>query len=173
MHFSTTSPAAYLYRYLTNYYSANYESSKYLYETDSVPFISILLSGYVNLFSPNINYISDYDLMSLRMVEYNMYPSFIVTENEAYELRFTNYEYLNSTQYELWNGKIKEVYGNVNPSLRMVNGATITNHRCIDTGVVEISYSNGRVIYVNYNNQAYSNGSIQVGPNSCYVKEVV
>lgn len=170
---STTSPAAYLYRYLTNYYSANYESSKYLYETDSVPFISILLSGYVNLFSPNINYISDYDLMSLRMVEYNMYPSFIVTENEAYELRFTNYEYLNSTQYELWNGKIKEVYGNVNPSLRMVNGATITNHRSIDTGVVEISYSNGRVIYVNYNNQAYSNGSIQVGPNSCYVKEVV
>ena len=47
---STTSPNSYLYNYLTNYYQAAYESSKYLYETDSIPFISIVLSGYVNLY---------------------------------------------------------------------------------------------------------------------------
>lgn len=170
---STTSPNAYLFNYLTNYYSASYESSKYLYETDSIPFISILLSGYVNLFSPQINYISDYNLMNLRMVEYNLYPSFIVTSEEAYDLRFTNFEYLNSTQYELWEELIKDTYNTVNNSLKTVSGCSIVNHRYIADGVCEVTYSNNNVIYINYTNTSYDNGSIQVGPNQCVVKEGV
>ena len=168
---STTSPNAYLYKYLNNYYSASYESSKYLYETDSIPFISLLLSGYVNLYSPNINYISDYDLMNLRMVEYNIAPSFIVTEDEAYNLRFTNYEYLNSTQYDLWESLIKSTYSTVNGALSKVNGAHIINHRYIDAGVAEITYSNNKTIYVNYNNHAYTNGSVSIAANNYLVKE--
>lgn len=169
---STTSPNAYLLKYLTNYYSANYESSKYLYETDSIPFISILLSGYVNLYSPQINYISDYDLMNLRMVEYNIAPTFIVTEEEAQKLRFTNFEYLNSTTYEAWSDLIKDTYGKVNTSLRNVNGACIVNHRFVEDGVAEITYSNGVILYVNYNVETYNNGSIQV-EHGCKVVEVV
>lgn len=168
---STTTPNAYLYKYLTNYYSASYESSKYLYETDSVPFISILLSGYVNLYSPYINYISDYDLMNLRMVEYNIAPSFIITEEEAYDLRFTNFEYLNSTQYSLWNGLIKSSYSTVNGALSKVNGAQIVNHRYIDSGVCEVTYNNNVKIYINYNNTSYNNGSLVVEPNNYLVKE--
>ena len=168
---STSNANAYLYKYLTNYYNTSYESSKYLYETDSIPFISILLSGYVNLYSPYINYISDYDLMNLRMIEYNLYPSFIVTAEEAYDLRFTNYEYLNSTQYALWESLIKSTYNTVNDTLKSVSGAYIVNHRYIAEGVSEITYSNNKVIYVNYNNSQYSNGSIQVGPNAAIVVE--
>lgn len=167
---STTTPNAYLYKYLTNYYQANYEASKYLYETDSVPFISIVLSGYVNLFSPYINYISDYDLMNLRMVEYNIAPSFMITKEEAYDLRFTNFEYLNSTQYELWADLIKESYATVNGALSTVNGAHIVNHRYVESGVCEVTYSNNVKIYINYNNNAYSNGSITVQANDYYVE---
>ena len=170
---STTSPNSYLYNYLTNYYQASYESSKYLYETDSIPFISILLSGYVNLFSPHINYISDYELMNLRMMEYNLYPSFIITNEEAYDLRFTNFEYLNSTQYSLWKSLIEDTYKAVNSNLASVSGATIINHRYVESGVCEITYSNNKIMYVNYSDKAYVNGSIQVEPNDACVVEVV
>ena len=169
---STTSPNTYLLKYLTNYYSANYEASKYLYETDSVPFISILLSGYVNLYSPQINYISDYDLMNLRMIEYNIAPAFIVTKEEAKNLRFTNFEYLNSTTYEAWAELIVSTYNTVNNSLKNVNGATILNHRYVDYGVAEITYNNGIRLYVNYNLETRSVGSIQVEPG-CTMVEVV
>lgn len=159
---STSNPNSYLFRYLKNYYNANYESSKYLYETDSIPFISILLSGYVDLYSPKINYVSDYELMYLRMVEYNLFPSFIVTKEEAYDLRFTNFEYLNSTQYELWNELIKTTYGKVNQALSKVYGAHIINHKYVSKGVAEVTYSNNYKVYVNYNTVAYTNGTLTV-----------
>ncbi|HPX71447.1 MAG TPA: DUF5696 domain-containing protein [Acholeplasmataceae bacterium] len=162
MKISTSNPNAYLFKYLKNYYNANFESSKYLYETDSVPFISILLSGYVDLYSPKINYVSDYELMYLRMIEYNLYPSFIITKEAAYDLRFTNFEYLNSTQYELWNELIKETYNYVNVPLSKVYGAHIINHKYVARGVAEVTYSNNYKVYVNYNRADYTNGALTV-----------
>lgn len=170
LNLSTTTPNGYLLKYLSNYYEASYESSKYLYETDSIPFISILLSGYVNMFSPNINYISDYNLLNLRMIEYNLYPSFIITDEEAYKLRFTNFEYLNSTEYSLWSSLMVSMYQTVNSALSYVNGQHITSHRYIDDGICEIGYSNGKVIYINYNDTPYSNGSLNIDAYQYLVK---
>jgi len=161
---STTKPNSYLYRYISNYYEANYECSKFIYETDSIPFISILLSGSINLFTQNINYISDYNLFLLRMVEYNLYPSFIITEEEAYNLRFTNYEYLNSTEYALWKDLIIKLYDDANKVLKYVKGAEIVNHYYIENGVAVIEYDNDYTIYVNYNNKQINNGTITLEP---------
>lgn len=163
---STTNPNAYLLKYLTNYYEIEYESSKFIYETDSIPFISIMLSGYLNLFSSNINYISDYHLFALRMIEYNIYPSFILTKEEAYDLRYTNFEYLNSTEYRLWKDLIIEIYQMVNDVLKEVRGSQIINHRYLAKGVASITYSNGKTIYVNYNDEKYQSGSITIEPQS-------
>lgn len=153
---STSLPHHYLYRYLDNYYQMNYESSKYIYETDSIPFISILLSGYVDLFMPNINYLSDYNYGLLRMIEYNIYPSFIITNKEAYKLRYTNFEYLNSTEYSLWKDLIISMYKKSNDALRYVRGAKIINHEVLSNGVIKTSYDNGYSIIVNYNENAYN-----------------
>lgn len=167
---STEKPNAYLLKYLTNYYDAYYESNKFIYETDSVPFMSILLSGYVNQFMPNINYISDYDLAILRMIEYNIYPSFIITKEEAYDLRYTNYEYLNSTQYDLWKELIVRMYEKTNDALRYVIGAKLVNHSYVASGVAKCSYSNGVTIYINYNNASKLVDGISLAPYSYYVK---
>lgn len=163
---STSNPKAYLFRYLTNYYNAEYESSKFIYETDSVPFISIILSGSVNLFSSNINYISDYNLFILRMIEYNLYPSFIITKEEAYDLRFTNFEYLNSTEYALWKEVMIEVYEKVNSALKLVKGASIINHEAISNGIIKITYSNNVSIYLNYNDSPFVYNNITLEPYS-------
>ncbi len=161
---STSNPNAYLYRYLTNYYNCEFESSKQLFETDSIPFISLILSGSVNLFSKDINYVSDYNLFMLRMIEYNIYPSFIITKKAAHNLRFTNFEYLNSTEYALWKELIISIYQNVNSALKVVRGASIIDHQYIDYGVCVVSYSNNYQIYINYNGEAYTNGEVNLEP---------
>lgn len=167
---STSTPKAYLYKYVTNYYEAEYESSKFIYETDSVPFISIVLSGYVNLFTPNINYISDYNLFALRMIEYNLYPSFILSKEEAYDLRFTNFEYLNSTEYSLWKNLIVRIYSKVNDALKEVRGSAITNHHYLAVGIAQIDYSNGKTIYVNYTDTKFNNGKVAIEPHDYVVR---
>ena len=167
---STSRPNNYVLKYLTNYYDAHYESNKFIYETDSVPFMSILLSGYINQFMPNINYVSDYDLAVLRMIEYNLYPSFIITKEEAYDLRYTNYEYLNSTQYALWKDLIVKMYSKTNDALKYVIGAKMISHEYVLGGVSKCSYSNGVTIYVNYNNHDVNINDISLAPYSYLVK---
>ena len=167
---SAERPNAYLLKYLTNYYSAFYESNKFVYETDSIPFISILVSGIMNQYMPNINYISDYELATLRMIEYNIYPSFIVTKEEAYDLRYTNYEYLNSTQYDLWKDLMIKMYTTTNNALSFVIGAKMISHCYVDNGVSKCVYSNGVTIYVNYNNRDVNTDGVSLSPYSYLVK---
>ena len=167
---SAERPNAYLLKYLTNYYSAFYESNKFVYETDSIPFISILVSGIMNQYMPNINYISDYELAILRMIEYNIYPSFIVTKEEAYDLRYTNYEYLNSTQYDLWKDLMIKMYTTTNNALSYVIGAKMISHCYVDNGVSKCVYSNGVTIYVNYNNRDVNTDGVSLSPYSYLVK---
>ena len=150
---STSTPNSYLYRFLTNYYDMYYESSKFIYVTDSIPFISILLSGYANLFMTNINYLSDYDLANLRMIEYNLYPSFIITKNETYKLRYTNFEYVNSTEFRLWKDLMVDSYQFVNQALKHVRGLRIISHQYLEEGISEIIYEQGIVIVINYSDK--------------------
>lgn len=161
---STSKPNGYLLDYVSNYYDTPYESSKYLYETDSVPFIQILLSGYVDMFATDLNYISDVELMNLRMIEYNLYPSVLVTSEEAYKLRFTNFEYLNSTQYDLWKGLVGSSYVAVSNALDNVRGAKIVGHEYIAAGVCKVTYDNLTTIYINYNNSDYSDSNVSIEP---------
>ena len=167
---SAEKPNSYLLPYVSNYYDAFYESNKFIYETDSIPFMSILLSGSVSQYIPNINYISDYELAVLRMIEYNIYPSFIVTKEEAYKLRYTNYEYLNSTEYSLWKDLMVKMYSDANNALKNVIGARITSHSYVASGVARTGYSNGVVIYVNYNNKDVNVDGISLAPYSYLVK---
>lgn len=167
---STEKPNSYLLPYIDNYYEAYYESNKFIYETDSVPFMTILLGGSVNQYLPNINYVSDYELAVLRMIEYNLYPSFLITKEEAYKLRYTNYEYLNSTEYSLWKDLMVKMYNETNSALKNVIGAKMTSHEYLQNGVCKCGYSNNVIIYINYNNKDVNCEGISLPPYSYYVK---
>ena len=167
---STEKPNSYVLPYVDNYYGAYYESNKFIYETDSVPFMTLLLGGSITQYLPNINYISDYELAVLRMIEYNIYPSFLITKEEAYKLRYTNYEYLNSTQYDLWKDLMVSIYEDTNNALKNVVGKEMISHEYVESGVCKCGYSNGVVIYINYNNKNINCDGISLAPYSYYVK---
>jgi hypothetical protein len=145
-------PNAYLYQYLDTYLFAPIESNKYAYVTDSIPFIQLVLVGTVDLFSNYVNYVSDYQLLSERLVEYGMNPAFLITKESTHNLRFTNSEFIYTSEYELWKETIINVDEYVKGALSEVSGLKMINHRYISQGLAEVTYEGSIVIYVNYNN---------------------
>ena len=153
-------PYSYYYQFIKNIYNTPVESSKYSFITDSIPLMSLLLTSYIDLYSNNINYVSNYDLYYLRLIEYHIYPSFIITYEDTNKLRFCNYEYLYTTKYNDWKEEIKRAYSIVNKGLKNTINAKMISHRYIDNGICEIIYDNNVTIYINYTNEDYSYNNI-------------
>jgi hypothetical protein len=165
-------PSDYAYRYIKRYFQMNHQSNMYAYMTDSIPFVSMALSGHVELFSSHLNYASNLDIMTLKLIEYGMRPSFIITHAPGHELRYTHYEYLFTTEYALWKDQIVETTNHIDQMLNAVSGAHMISHRYLEEGVVEVIYSNGKRIIINYNQTLYSTLNVSVEPMSAEVLEV-
>lgn len=159
-------PNSYLYRYLTSYYRMPIESNKYSYMTDSIPFLQMVLHGKVALYSDYVNYVSDYGLYSLRLVEYGVSPAFIVTAEPTYRLRHTNLEYLFTTEFALWKDTILQMNLEVGSKLTDLADQTIAYHRYVAPGIAETTYADGTVILVNFTASSYDHGGILVEPFS-------
>ena len=164
-------PNSYLYPYINSFYSTPYESSRYAFVTDSIPLISLVLGGGVNLFAPYSNFISDSQIFALRLVEYNLYPSFILSQNPSYYLRYTNSEHIYTSEYAVWRDIIGNLYTHINEALKHVRGSTLMNHEYLQTGIAVVTYDNLVKIVVNYTNEPFSVGGKTVAPFNYLVIE--
>jgi len=164
-------PNSYLYPYLNSYYSTPYESSRYAFVTDSIPFVSLVLGGGVNLFAPYSNFVSDSQTFALRLIEYDLYPSFILTQKPSYNLRYTNLEHIYTSEYAIWRDIIGDLYNQINGALKYVKGSAITDHRYLQPGVSLTTYDNGVKIVVNYTDASYIISGKTVGPSGYLVIE--
>jgi hypothetical protein len=59
------------------------------------------------------------------------------------------------SDFDLFEAIIVDEYTMINNALSHVRGATIVSRDVIDVGVVEVSYSNGVTITINYGFSAY------------------
>ena len=143
-------PNDYLFTHTSEYRHAPMNSSQYLYETDSVPFLQIVLSGKIALYAPYANE-SFYSRESvLKSIEYNCWPSFLLTEKSNHELKKTAIAELSSTCYADWRDTIRSTYEQISKVLSQVRGQQMTKHTVVSEGVVITEYENGGRICVNY-----------------------
>jgi hypothetical protein len=144
------SPNQYLWQYTTEYFNVPMVNSQYLYETDTVPFLQIVLKGSIDYYAPYANqgYYSTNSI--LKMIEYGTYPSFIITEALNYELTDTPQVDLFTVNFDDWKNSILNIHQRINEALLPVEGAKMIEHKVITPGVVRILYNNGINIYVNY-----------------------
>ena len=105
---------------------------------------------------------SFYDTESiLRMVDYNMSPSFMLTKESSHLLINTNSNNYYSTEYDIYKDTIINVYNGVNGALKEVYNASWTDRKVLADGVIVNSYSNGKEIVINYTNDDFNyNGEI-------------
>ncbi len=144
-------PNMYAWQYCTDYFDIPMRSSQYLFESDSVPFLQMLLKGYVHYYAPYANQGFYATSCILKTIEYGAYPSFLVMAAENEDLIDTPQIDYFSLNFEDWKGTIDTVYGKVNEALSQVEGASILEHKALASGLVRVTYDNGVKIYVNYN----------------------
>jgi hypothetical protein len=147
----------------SKYLNMNLYHDRLKFITDSVPFLEILLRGYVDYYSPYLNFSSNKDLDILKCIEYGTYPSFLVTNEESYLLVDTLSSDLYATTFSRIENNIYDAYGRINTALNEVINAKIVNRTVLKLGVVCVEYSNGTSIFVNYTNEPfeyYANGNL-------------
>jgi hypothetical protein len=166
-------PNDYAFAATKNYYDAPISNSGYLYTTDSVPFLSIVLSGYVNLYSMPLNFSSDLTFERLRLVDYQLYPSFMVTHHPTSRILLTYSNWIYSSQYSQWSDKIIDTYAWMAQRLEPVKGATVVSRTVPQSGISVITYSNGQSIIVNYTTQAVQVGDVTVAARDAWVGELL
>lgn len=170
---NAVNPNAYLLPYVDRYLDAPLYSSHFLIETDAVPFLQLVLSSNMEMYASyaNFNLTTYEDYLSddiLRMIDYNVYPSFILTEEPSYQLVDTNSFIYYSTQFDFYDEEIVKVYSDINMVLKQVHDADWIGRTVITEGVIKNSYSNGIDVYINYNDTQYEDG-IFVDANSYLV----
>ncbi len=143
-------PNAYMFSVLSSYLDAPLSSSGYMVETESVPMLQMILSGKVPMYSPAINLNYTGRKTVLRLIDYNVYPSFTLTEQDAIDLYGTNSSGLFTSSYSIWKDSVREIYNEVNGVLSKVAGATAEDRFAYANGVYVTQYSNGVYVIVNY-----------------------
>lgn len=165
-----TMPNAYLFSYTDAYFDIPMQNSQYLYETDSVPFLQIVLKGSMDYYTAYANQGVYSQANVLKMIEYGAYPAFMVIAEDNYSMKDTPLEDYCSLNFWDWEDVIVKTYETVAPALEAVEGACIERHYVLDTGVVCVAYSNGTSIFINYTENDYAVEEIIV-PASRYLVE--
>ncbi|WP_261134275.1 DUF5696 domain-containing protein [Bacillus sp. Marseille-Q3570] len=156
-------PNDYLFKYSDEIFSIPMSSSRYAYETDSVPFLQIVMHGSIDYYTTFSNYHADPKKQLLRMIEYGAYPSFYLTHEPSWKLQNTPSKDLFTSSYEDWSEDVVSQYKLVNKALKKVQNASIEDRKVIELGVVEVTYSNDVKIIVNYNTKEMEVNDHKIG----------
>lgn len=161
-------PNQYAYAYADAIYNVPTSNSKFIFETDSVPFIQILLSGYVDTFANYLNFGGNTESL-LTLVDYGTYPSYILSEASSSEFADTNSSYIYSSRYEDWKQDIIAGYEFLNGLLSPVRGSSIVLRSAPQDGISVVEYSNGMSIVVNYTDDTYTYEGVAVAAQSAEI----
>lgn len=149
-------PNLYLWSYIHRYLQAPMFTSQYLIETDTIPFLQMVLQGTMEVYATYANFSFYTDADVLRMIDYNVYPSFMLTHDPAYELISTNSSNFYSTEFSLYQDRIVSIYDEMNRAYINVLNATWIDRQVYLPGVIVNTYSNGVKIVINYTDSLIS-----------------
>lgn len=146
-------PNQYLWKYTDRYLQMPVGSSQYIYETDAVPFLQMVLHGTMEMYAPYANFSFYTQDCVLRMIDYNISPSFILSKEPSWNLADTYSANLYSTEFTLYEDMIGDIYHQINDVLSQVQGYQWVKREVVENGVIVNTYTRGgetRYVIVNY-----------------------
>ncbi|GEM03308.1 hypothetical protein HMI01_02960 [Halolactibacillus miurensis] len=164
-------PNDYLFKATERYLDISLYSSGYFFTTDTVPFLQTVLKGYIPYYAPFSNFNANGTDDLLRMIEYGAYPSYYLTEAPSNLLINSGSKDLYTSEFSDWKDEIVMSYHLIAEALEPVQGETIMNRIVHATGLVEVEYSNGTAIIVNYNDSQMSVGNRNIASKDFIVIE--
>lgn len=164
-------PFAYLWSDTEAFLDMPLYTSSYIFEDESVPFLSIVLKGVMPVYSEYVNFEANKQEFFLKIVETGSYPSFYITKGSSSELLYTNSSDIYSSEYDVYRDTILEYARSLKALDEKVAGAFIVGHEITGNGVTVVTYDNGVKIYVNYSLVDQTVDGITIGAMSYEVGE--
>lgn len=131
---------------------------------ESIPFYQMVFRGSTSLYGEALNLSADTDKMKLKLLEYGVYPSFILSADYDTSL-------IDSVSNEIYCSEytedikllITDIINSTEELYSAIGESYIVNHQNKDSLSVT-EYSNGVKVLINYGSQAVSVYGIQVDP---------
>jgi hypothetical protein len=129
-------------------------SSSHVNTDANIPFMQLVLHGYVNYSGPAINMFYDPELALLKNVEYGAAPAFMLAHDEIAELKDTSFAVFYSVDYDAWHSLMVSMYHRFAQVYRGLANIPMERHDRLEEGVYMTTFTNGVQVLVNYNLQA-------------------
>lgn len=155
-------PSAPFWSRTRRYFDIPMTASGYLFATDTVPFLHIVLRGYIDYYAPVSNFSANSRAELLRSIEFGAYPSFLLTSEPSHLLADTPSRDIFTSEFDVWEATIVDYYALVVETLGYVRGERIVAREILAPGVVKVSYSNDVQIVVNYTSRTFNHPGITV-----------
>ncbi len=165
-------PNDYLFAYTSAYYDIPLDSSGYTYAGQAVPFLQIVLSGYIPYYGEALNFSPDLEGDLLKHAEYGAYPSFFLTYEETARILDTRSSWIYVSAYHQLEPDVEAGYAWLNALLAAVKGASIIGHEEVASQVFATTYSNGWQIIVNYRDRPVALYGLTIPARDAIAREV-
>lgn len=115
--------------YVTDIVDISLDNSRYYISTASVPFVGMVLHGYVNYAGTAINMAGDVQYQILKSIESGAAPYFILSYQNTDKMKDSE-ELSNfySVNFGMWLDDVVKYYGELNDAIGSLQNATITSH---------------------------------------------
>lgn len=162
-------PSLYALKYANYYTHMPIIHSQYYFYTDTVPFVPIVLSGILPVFSSELNFNAIGDILKLQMLDYGMYPNFIITEEPTQTMRFTRSNVFFTTHFNVFENEIRSTYDQFKDIYDAVGFQKVISRDVLDLGIVRITYEDQTQLVINYTNDIYTIGNVNIDALSAEV----
>ena len=146
------------------FFGAPETDSRFLISDSAVPFMQIVLHGYVPYTGTHLNNMYDVKNQRLKQIEFGNLPIYNITNDEL-DSKETYSDELFSTKYSQWSEDIVSTYNEYKTNIGDLWKEKITNHEMLTAKTVRVTYESGTKILVNYNDVAQKIDGTKVPAN--------
>lgn len=131
------------------------ESGRPRLEKHSVPFVAMVLKGYIPFTGAPLNNSGEYEKELLKMLENGADMYYEIMAEDSFILADTDYTDMYSVGASIWLDDIIEKYRQLQAEMKGLANTRLDSHRQLTEDVFETVYEDGTRVIVNYSDQAY------------------
>lgn len=140
-------------------------SSGYIFESESIPFLSLVMHGLVPFYTTYTNFQSNQTDFFLKLIESGARPSYLLTYEDSANLYNTNSSYIFSSEFDNYREEIISMYNEFEAVQEAVEGNVITEY-IKDGDNVIVVYENDVKVLINYSEETQTIGNVELEPKS-------
>lgn len=153
---------SYMLPYLDQYYDMPFSSSEQMIVSASIPLLQLIVSGKMQYYSKYLNFLTNESDILLRLIEFGINPSFIMTTDNVYKIKYSNSSDIFTSEYRYLKYRMQNYHNFIKEALNQINGKELVSHELIATGVAKSVFSGNLTVYINYTQMAYTIDGITI-----------